>query len=72
MITTLSGAYRLSRSFAALTENWIMLPSDDRDWLRLHGLAGRVILGSWALDIGGIWVPDFEFPLPWLDLTYNF
>ena len=72
LITTLSGAYRLSRSFAAVTENWIMLPSADSDWLRLHGLAGRVILESWALDIGGIWLPDFEFPLPWLDLTYNF
>ena len=72
LITTLSGAYRLSRRFAALTENWIMLPSADSDWLRLHGLAGRVILDSWALDIGGIWLSDFEFPLPWLDLTYNF
>ena len=70
-IITASGAYRTSAKFAMIMENWFILPDASADFFRFHGVAGRFILGSWALDVGGIFVNDIKFPIPWLDLTWN-
>jgi len=70
-ILTASGTYRLTYRLAAVTENWLVLPDEDGDILYFNGLAARFIWDDWALDLGGIFVTDFEAPIPWLDITYN-
>ena len=71
LILTLSGAYRISRRVGVVMENWVMLPDDDAELFRLHGLAARLIFENVAVDIGGVLIDDTNFPVPWLDFTYN-
>ena len=70
-IITASGAYRLAPRFMLVTENWFIVSDENSDFFRFNGIAGRFIWDNWALDIGGIFFHDAEFPLPWIDLTYN-
>jgi len=71
-IITASGAYRITPHVAGVTENWVILPDEDVDLFHFHGLAARLIWGSWAMDIGGVKLQDIEFPIPWIDVTFNF
>ena len=70
-IITASGAYRITSNVAGVTENWVILPDDDVDLVHFHGLAARLIWDSWAVDVGGIKIVDVDFPLPWIDFTFN-
>jgi hypothetical protein len=73
-IATVSGNLRLGRHVALVTENWIVpgyfLPPDVP---MANALALRLFGEHWALDLGVVRIPyDPPFPLPWLNLTYNF
>ncbi|WP_375772440.1 hypothetical protein NR798_16640 [Archangium gephyra] len=75
VIGTLSGNVRLSQRVALVTENWLLASSGvsvNGQLPMLNSLAVRLFGESWAVDLGGIYVPGFPIPVPWLDFSYNF
>jgi hypothetical protein len=73
-IATVSGNLRVGRHAALITENWIVpgyfLPPDVP---MANALAVRFFGENWAVDLGAVRIPyEPPFPLPWLNLTYNF
>jgi hypothetical protein len=72
LILTLSGSFRVHRNIALVAENWLMPATEfDNVMLHLHGLAARLMFESIAVDLGGVFVQDIPFPIPWIDFTYN-
>ena len=75
VITTLSGNIRVSQRVALVTENWLLIApgaSLNGQLPMLNSLAVRLFGESWAVDLGGIYVPGSPIPIPWLDFAYNF
>ncbi|HLL55369.1 MAG TPA: hypothetical protein VK447_17555 [Myxococcaceae bacterium] len=74
-IITLNGAYRINNTFGLVSENWIFpgLYSGTNDSLPVmfNGLAGRIMLGRFTLDLGFIRLHTAPFPAPWLDVAYH-
>jgi hypothetical protein len=74
VIVTASGAIRVNKHVALITENWL-LPSATYTFGALSG-GVRFIAGRIAVDVGGIWLGSttgsVPYPVPWLDFTYNF
>ena len=82
----LSGALRVSRGMALVTENWwISLPGafgDGGEGILLDGFGVRFIGNTFSADVGLIAVTLFEgdgeapltspVPIPWLDFSYHF
>ncbi|MEE2779584.1 MAG: hypothetical protein VYE15_03605 [Myxococcota bacterium] len=82
----LSGALRVSKSLALVTENWwISVPGsfgDGGEGILLDGFGVRFIGNTFSADVGLIAVTLFEgdgqgpltvpAPLPWLDFSYHF
>jgi hypothetical protein len=74
-IITVNGAYRINSNFGLVTENWI-LPGlysgpDNPLPVMFNGLAGRIMLGRFTLDLGFIRIHNTPFPAPWLDVAYH-
>ncbi len=77
-IFTLSGNYRLSRSLALVTENWLYMPIPQPESYGLvNSLALRIMGDKLATDVGFVIVSEshgmlIPIPAPWLNFTYNF
>lgn len=78
VIIAVSGNYRLARSLALVSENWLMVQTaSPGGFLLLDALAVRILGERLAVDVGlvlatnqdGLAVP---IPIPWLAFTYNF
>lgn len=69
-----AGNWRLSRTLALVTENWILLDSTawDTTTPMINSLVLRIFGDRIAVDVGLIIVPEASFPPPWLAFTYNF
>ncbi len=72
MIATISGNYRISRSVALITENWLINPTADLTLIDALGV--RLMGEQHAVDLGLIFIPteNLDIPIPWLDYTFNF
>jgi hypothetical protein len=75
-VTTLSGNVRVGQNVALVSENWLIpgfiSPGATGELPMLNSLAVRIFGKQWAVDIGGIRVPNVPIPIPWLDFAYNF
>jgi hypothetical protein len=75
VIGTLSGNIRVSQRAALVTENWLLMAPGanlNGQLPMLNSLAVRLFGESWAVDLGGIYVPGTPMLIPWLDFAYNF
>jgi hypothetical protein len=69
VLVSLSGALRVSRSVALVTENWIV-PVDGEARVVGSG-AVRFIADRLGVDVGLVFARDVEIPIPWLDFTWH-
>ncbi|HEU4385336.1 MAG TPA: hypothetical protein VFR85_17760 [Anaeromyxobacteraceae bacterium] len=74
MILIVAGNWRLSRTLALVTENWIFMNSTAWDVTTpmINSLVLRIFGDRIAVDLGLLVVPETSFPPPWLAFTYNF
>lgn len=77
-IFTLCADYRVHRSAALITENWLILPvSNPAEFVTIETLAVRVLSEKIAVDLGFAWAVTRQglatwVPVPWVGFTYNF
>ncbi len=74
-ILVLGGSYRLRRTIAVVSENWLILNGDVRLSEQPFGLALRLLRESLSIDVGAILIGETlseGFPIPWLSFTYHF
>jgi hypothetical protein len=73
-ILIVAGNWRLSRTLALVTENWIFMDSTAWDVTTpmINSLVLRIFGDRIAVDVGLLVVPETSFPPPWLGFTYNF
>jgi hypothetical protein len=69
VLYSVSGALRVSEHFALVSENWIF-PGGDGFYV--FSGAVRFIGHRLGVDAGLLFFEDAEFPIPWLDFTWNF
>jgi hypothetical protein len=69
LLASVSGALRLSPSFALVSENWIV-PIDGSTHLIGSG-ALRFIAARLGIDVGLVFVQGAQVPVPWLDFTWH-
>lgn len=74
MILVVAGNWRLSRTLALVTENWILFNSTAWDVTvpMINSLVLRIFGDRIAVDVGLLIFPETSFPPPWLAFTYNF
>ena len=74
LIIIVAGNWRLSRTLALVTENWILVNSTawDATVPMINSLVLRIFGDRIAVDVGLLIVPESSFPPPWLAFTYNF
>ncbi|RMG17434.1 MAG: hypothetical protein D6729_08915 [Deltaproteobacteria bacterium] len=73
LIVVASGAYRFSKHFAVMTENWVLPFADWGDTVpAIFSLGLRVMWEALAADVGAVWQPALNFPIPWLGFSWAF
>jgi hypothetical protein len=70
VLIAVSGAVRLSRGVALVSENWI-LPGGNTSTDVLASGAVRLIAQRLGVDVGLVFANGAGVPLPWLDFTWN-
>jgi hypothetical protein len=68
-VFSVSGNWRMSRSLALVTENWLV-PVDGKTEV-VDSLALRFIGKNLAVDAGFIFKIGETYPIPWLDFTWH-
>lgn len=69
VLVSLSGAVRVSPSFALVTDNWL-IPVDGRAYL-VGSAALRFITDRLGIDAGFVFFEGAGVPLPWLDFSWH-
>ena len=69
---SVSGHLRLTRHFAAVTENWVFLSPTPfvGEVPMFNTLALRIMGQHWSVDLGAVRLPGSTF-LPWVDLSWH-
>jgi hypothetical protein len=68
----LSGKLRVTRGLSLTTENWVITNGSTRSSSEVvMSLAARAFGEKWAVDLGGIRIPGFNAPVPWLNFSYR-
>jgi hypothetical protein len=67
-----SGAWRMSRRLALVSENWVLPFQGEEKFSLVNALALRFLGEQWSADVGLIHDPEAPVPVPWLDFTYHF
>ncbi len=72
VIVVLSASLRVSDSVALMTENWVFPTTKLPVQTMVNAMAARFIGEGWSLDAGIVRFLGYEYPLPWLDVTFPF